>query len=968
MSELIQNGIKFNNIVLENPTTIASKITRSSQGAIAAGKGKPVVDAVSIDWNGAEVEENVVINTTGQLISWIKSAIGSGNSQQIQDVVNTLRFITAGTYTSDEVDSLFVSKDELNEFAEELSVEDINGISDAINNAIGAVVDAAPEELNTLRELAAALNDKADAIAALNGMIATKANIEDVYTKSEVNAKIGNLGNAEDAIPAVEPVEGVHYTQEEIDDAAIIAAKTTADWKVEPVEAQPAIYAFESWNNSSKEIKYGEGKAKVVEMRAGGATIEVIENNSTDPNAANFVGQQFNIPTALATDDPIQLYDLENNPIDIWVTVSLISEAVEPVEGVKYTQEELDEAATIAAKTVDDWKVEPVEGQEEVPAVPHTVKSYIEKKINEIDLPTEELVTKAELKTFVEEVNEANETAAEALVQLNERVNNIQLTPGETGPQGPKGDTGAAGAQGIQGLKGDTGETGTNGKSAYELYRETVVESNAIYSFTSWSLDGNTAYGEGTVEVIEQRLGGAKVKVLTNTDFGDNPTDFVGMEFDVQQPLNDGDLIQLYIGDKPQQIAVRATLQTPAVVAMTESEWLESLKGAPGKDGVTGPQGIQGPQGPKGDTGTFDASDLQGYATETYVNEKITEVVGGAPETLDTLKEIADMLNNDATGSAGIIQQLAKKANSDEVYSKQEINNLIGDLPNKEEAGYEAVPNGETLTAGNTYYTSDTGDGEFQANGDEISTGTNYFIHKDAVPYKDIAEAITENERIVAAAINHQEELINAIPAGATGETGAKGDTGTAFTYDMFTPEQLAALKGPKGDKGDQGEQGPKGDTGATGETGPQGPKGDTGATGATGATGPKGDKGDQGEQGPKGDTGATGATGPQGPKGDTGATGATGPTGPTGTFDASALEDYATKTGVLELIGDMGNQSEAIGTDGEDGYVPAVPYKNIMDVIKDNEEVTAAALTDLQSKYEALLARVATLEGATSA
>lgn len=40
------------------------------------------------------------------------------------------------------------------------------------------------------------------------------------------------------------------------------------------------------------------------------------------------------------------------------------------------------------------------------------------------------------------------------------------------------------------------------------------------------------------------------------------------------------------------------------------------------------------------------------------------------------------------------------------------------------------------------------------------------------------------------------------IPKGDTGATGAQGD---AFTYDDFTPEQLASLKGDKGDKGDTG-------------------------------------------------------------------------------------------------------------------------------------------------------------------
>ena len=79
---------------------------------------------------------------------------------------------------------------------------------------------------------------------------------------------------------------------------------------------------------------------------------------------------------------------------------------------------------------------------------------------------------------------------------------------------------------------------------------------------------------------------------------------------------------------------------------------------------------------------------------------------------------------------------------------------------------------------------------------------------------------------------------------GPTGPQGPKGATGAAFTYDMFTQEQLEGLRGP------QGIQGPKGDTGATGATGP---------------------KGDTGSQGPQGIQGIQGPQGPQGPKGDQG-------------------------------------------------------------------------------------------------
>ena len=90
-------------------------------------------------------------------------------------------------------------------------------------------------------------------------------------------------------------------------------------------------------------------------------------------------------------------------------------------------------------------------------------------------------------------------------------------------------------------------------------------------------------------------------------------------------------------------------------------------------------------------------------------------------------------------------------------------------------------------------------------------------------------------------------------PAGPAGADGKDGVDGKAFTYDMFTEEQLEALRGPKGEQGIQGEQGPAGADGAKGE---QGPKGEQGIQGIQGPMGPQGE---QGEQGPKGDKGEQG-------------------------------------------------------------------------------------------------------------
>ena len=57
-------------------------------------------------------------------------------------------------------------------------------------------------------------------------------------------------------------------------------------------------------------------------------------------------------------------------------------------------------------------------------------------------------------------------------------------------------------------------------------------------------------------------------------------------------------------------------------------------------------------------------------------------------------------------------------------------------------------------------------------------------------------------------------------PKGDTGSQGLQGPKGDAFTFEDFTPEQLASLKGQKGDIGPQGPQGPKGEKGDKGDSG----------------------------------------------------------------------------------------------------------------------------------------------------
>ena len=87
--------------------------------------------------------------------------------------------------------------------------------------------------------------------------------------------------------------------------------------------------------------------------------------------------------------------------------------------------------------------------------------------------------------------------------------------------------------------------------------------------------------------------------------------------------------------------------------------------------------------------------------TKVQVDTKFTDLINGAPGTLDTLKELADALATDSSGIAALNTAIATKANSADVntalagkadttttYTKTQVDGLIS-----------AIPGGETITA-----------------------------------------------------------------------------------------------------------------------------------------------------------------------------------------------------------------------------------------------------------------------------
>lgn len=245
-------------------------------------------------------------------------------------------------------------------------------------------------------------------------------------------------------------------------------------------------------------------------------------------------------------------------------------------------------------------------------------------------------------------------------------------------------------------------------------------------------------------------------------------------------------------------------------------------KGDPGAKGDKGDTGATGPQGPKGDKGDTGAQGAKGDTGEQGIPGKLY-IVNDTPH---------DMAVD------GFFK------------------NVFGDGP------YPAV--GDYVVSGQTgevmKIKTYNENAVFPGGGGYTIYTTNDEDEPQAVIYGKITGAKGDKG-----------------DPGTKGETGAKGDKGDkgdAFTYDDFTAEQLAALKGEKGDTGApgaKGDPGEKGDPGAKGEQGAKGDKGDPFTYAdftAAQLAALKGDKGDPGEKGDKGDPGEKGETGAAGADG----------------------------------------------------------------------------------------------------
>ena len=197
---------------------------------------------------------------------------------------------------------------------------------------------------------------------------------------------------------------------------------------------------------------------------------------------------------------------------------------------------------------------------------------------------------------------------------------------GLTGLTGPKGDTGDTGAQGIQGVKGDTGLTGSQGPK------------------------GDT--GDQGIQGV-QGLTGAQ-----------GPIGLTGLQ-----------------GTQGIQ-GVKGDTGLTGETGLTGPQGLKGDTGSQGLQGIQGIQGLTGLTGPAGADAVLPTvlanitntdvthwnnaynwgdHSLASYATQTYVNTQVTNLVASAPATLNTLNELALALGSDANFSTTITTLIGTK-------------------------------------------------------------------------------------------------------------------------------------------------------------------------------------------------------------------------------------------------------------------------------------------------------------------
>ena len=483
----------------------------------------------------------------------------------------------------------------------------------------------------------------------------------------------------------------------------------------------------------------------------------------------------------------------------------------------------------------------------------------------------------------------------------------------------------------LASLKGADGQNGSNGKSAYEIAKEAGLTTAATEAEWLESLKGATGAagqdgwdGKDGVNGKDGADGKDGIAGKDGIDGKDGDTPFIGTngnwwigttDTGVKAAGPQGELgLKGDKGDKGEtgaqgangksayEIAIEKNLITNAV---TEEQWLASLKGEKGAQGEQG-VGIQNITLNNGtmtitltDNTQFQFENIgsassSGVAPQIRINTQTNEweissdsgnswVSTGVKATGEKGADGAD----GAKGEDGISPKVQINAVTNEW--ELSVNNGLSWTSTGVKATGTDGKDGDTPFVGNNgnwwIGTTDTGvkaagqdgkdgkDGQNGADGKDGRDGINGKDGNDGVSVTGVT--INDENKLVITLSEGDPIIIDKSLMGATGAAGADGKDGNGISSVTLTPdfylvfhytdgtnsEKLGPIKGEKGDKGDDGVGIANVSLDANGNL--YITYSNTNVPVLLGnARGPKGDTGDTGPAGPKGDTGADGKDG----------------------------------------------------------------------------------------------------------
>ena len=240
---------------------------------------------------------------------------------------------------------------------------------------------------------------------------------------------------------------------------------------------------------------------------------------------------------------------------------------------------------------------------------------------------------------------------------------------GEQGPKGDKGDTGEQGPQGIQGPKGDTGDVGPQGPAGEQGPQGIQGP------------QGEQGPKGDTGDIGPQGPAGADGLTTAISLNGTTYTQVDGLitlpkipVFNGNDTININGNFTLNTTDTPLDARIRVETEADILnISMPYLGMIVYAKDTGKHYKVTGLKdkkiGLKVFKNAAVDTyevlvPEVGNIDLTGYATEEFVNNKVSTLVSSAPDALDTLNELSQALNNDPNFATTMTNLIGTKADN----------------------------------------------------------------------------------------------------------------------------------------------------------------------------------------------------------------------------------------------------------------------------------------------------------------